>query len=208
MNFLNYFFPATFCIGILFTSCSEDDTYFNEIEPKPEYTDCRIADSLALISVYNKCNGPEWYSQWDFSKPIDKWNGIKLENDRVSSVYLSSNNLSGSLPEDIKKITELKNLYLAHNQLSGILPTFLPQMSYINDIDLSYNDFTGTIPQEYAYFSVKADICLFLFSNFLTAPLPEGIAYESDNIKYRYQFAPSDKYKEDELEDLLSDFIF
>jgi len=44
------------------------------------------------------------------------------QQQQLQYLYLQQNNLSGTLSEDISKLTDLKRLYLSSNFLSGTLP--------------------------------------------------------------------------------------
>ena len=78
-----------------------------------ESGNCRCTDSLNLVVFYNTLDGPNWVNDWDFSLPMDEWNGILLNGDGcVESINLNSNNLSGVLPEEIGLFSTLKRLSL------------------------------------------------------------------------------------------------
>ena len=72
----------------------------------------RIADSLALVALYNETNGPEWTHTWNLKEPMSTWYGIILNsNGCVKCVDLDGrvecggyifnnlgNNLIGQIP--------------------------------------------------------------------------------------------------------------
>ncbi|KAJ0110358.1 hypothetical protein Patl1_03175 [Pistacia atlantica] len=67
----------------------------------------------------------------------------------MTGLDLSSNNLSGSLPEDISHyVGFLTALDLSSNKLSGIIPENLANCSYLNTLKLDHNQFTGQIPAQ------------------------------------------------------------
>ena len=57
----------------------------------------------ALVSLYDATGGPFWTSKWNISSgPCDSnWFGVRCDsfNVAVLSLSLSSNNLTGSLPD-------------------------------------------------------------------------------------------------------------
>ena len=55
----------------------------------------------ALIALYNSTNGSEWNSTWNLNAPVNSWNGIAIENDKVVEINLTFNNLQGALPQEI-----------------------------------------------------------------------------------------------------------
>jgi hypothetical protein len=41
--------------------------------------------------------------------PVNSWFGVKVEGDKVISINLSDNNLSGSIPAEISELVSLQN---------------------------------------------------------------------------------------------------
>lgn len=66
----------------------------------------------------------------------------------ISTLNLSMNHLSGSIPPSIANLSRLYSLDLSHNELSGSIPSTLSTLSALHDLDLSYNNLTGPIPEE------------------------------------------------------------
>lgn len=52
----------------------------------------------------------------------DNWSGVECENGRVTELHLEVNNLTGTIPAEIGNLNNLSILYLSGNQLSGCLP--------------------------------------------------------------------------------------
>uniref|UniRef100_A0A0D3HN36 Leucine-rich repeat-containing N-terminal plant-type domain-containing protein n=1 Tax=Oryza barthii TaxID=65489 RepID=A0A0D3HN36_9ORYZ len=65
----------------------------------------------------------------------------------IGSIDLSSNQLSGVLPEGIASLDALRNLNLSWNHLSGRIPDKLGIIKLLESLDLSRNMFSGEIPQ-------------------------------------------------------------
>ncbi len=117
----------------------------------------RQRDSLALVSLYNSTDGPNWYTSWDLSEPMTSWYGIELNEDGcvycidldgVLDCYITpdgifGNNLSGTLPE--LSLSELEFLSLAYNDLRGGIPEFF-ETPLLTGLDLSNNHFSGWVP--------------------------------------------------------------
>jgi Leucine-rich repeat (LRR) protein len=104
-------------------------------------------DSTALVALYNGTAGANWFSATNWlTGPVGTWQGVTIANKRVTEVYLPFNNLSGVLPDEVKKLTELKFLGLPGNQLSGAIPSSLSNLKKLTALDLSENKFTGSIP--------------------------------------------------------------
>ncbi|XP_009588734.3 receptor-like protein EIX2 [Nicotiana tomentosiformis] len=88
-----------------------------------------------------------------------KFTGAQLEivtkgqTQWLESVYsyntgfdVSSNALTGKIPEKIGLLSGLPFLNLSHNNLFGLIPKTIGAMSSLESLDLSYNHFTGEIP--------------------------------------------------------------
>ncbi|XAR51993.1 Non-specific serine/threonine protein kinase [Bertholletia excelsa] len=65
---------------------------------------------------------------------------------RLGTLNLSMNHLSGKIPEDIGSLTMLETLDLSRNQLSGPIPPSMASMTSLNHLNLSYNNLSGRIP--------------------------------------------------------------
>ena len=62
------------------------------------------------------------------------------------SIDLSSNNLSGPIPEEIATLDALVNLNLLRNHFSGSVPDKIGGMQSLESIDFSRNNLFGDIP--------------------------------------------------------------
>ncbi|KAG7615867.1 Leucine-rich repeat [Arabidopsis thaliana x Arabidopsis arenosa] len=64
----------------------------------------------------------------------------------LQSLELSSNNISGILPDSIGNLKYLRSLSFRSCYLFGKIPSSLGSLSYLTHLDLSYNDFTSEGP--------------------------------------------------------------
>ncbi|WJX80788.1 hypothetical protein P8452_63742 [Trifolium repens] len=64
----------------------------------------------------------------------------------VRMIDLSSNNLSGTIPFQISKLTALRFLNLSRNRLNGEIPNDMGNMKLLESVDLSLNKISGKIP--------------------------------------------------------------
>ncbi|XP_074282224.1 receptor-like protein EIX2 [Silene latifolia] len=87
-------------------------------------------------------------------------------------IDLSSNNLVGSIPVDITKISGLLNLNLSHNQLSGTIPVNIGGLKSLESLDLSNNKLRGSIPTSIGELYMLSN--LNLSYNNLSGPIPTG----------------------------------
>jgi Leucine-rich repeat (LRR) protein len=60
--------------------------------------------------------------------------------------WSASNNLVGSIPPEIRHLSQLTFLDLHNNTLTGSLPTDLQTLTHLNYLNLNVNQITGTIP--------------------------------------------------------------
>ncbi|MFZ1798262.1 MAG: hypothetical protein WAU24_00225, partial [Chitinophagaceae bacterium] len=83
-----------------------------------------VNDSLAMVALYNSTDGPNWIvnTNWLSTKPLGSWYGLTVENNRLTAVYQSGNNLNGSLPKELNNTNNLSALILSFNKLSGKIP--------------------------------------------------------------------------------------
>ena len=66
----------------------------------------------------------------------------------LKEVYLNFNRFTGRIPTDVARMTSLEKLYLFHNRLDGQIPAAIGSLLGIKDLVLSGNAFTGTLPNE------------------------------------------------------------
>ncbi|KAL8239824.1 hypothetical protein R6Q59_016391 [Mikania micrantha] len=68
--------------------------------------------------------------------------------DYMSGLDLSSNKLTGEIPEELGMLTHILALNLSHNKLSGPIPVSFSYLSQIESLDLSSNNLSGKVPSE------------------------------------------------------------
>ena len=107
------------------------------------------SDSLALVALYDNTDGANWTNNTNWKTGlVNTWAGITVTNDRVSGLILRGNQLSGSIPTELKKLTNLTLLNLTGNQLSGSIPTELKNLTNLTLLNLTGNQLSGSIPAE------------------------------------------------------------
>ncbi len=136
----------------------------------------RNRDSLALVAIYNTCNGPNWTIQWDFTQPFGTWAGVHESNDRAIRLILQDVNLTGTFPPElawldalitlkldrnnidvfppeIESLVNVSELSMTHCNIPGSIPSFLGNLTNLTELYLHTNNFTGTLPPELALLS-------------------------------------------------------
>ncbi|XVF36723.1 hypothetical protein REPUB_Repub19eG0082700 [Reevesia pubescens] len=88
----------------------------------------------------------------------------------LSQLFLHQNKLSGNVPSSIGNLSNLVNLYLGDNELSGSIPQELGILRSLDLFDLSRNQPTGRIPSSLG--NMTSLSFLYLFSNKLSSSIP------------------------------------
>lgn len=99
------------------------------------------------------------------------------ENVEVVNIDLSSNFLTGGIPEDIVSLGGLVNLNLSRNHLSGQIPYKIGAMRMLASLDLSENKLYGEIPASLSSLTFLS--YLNLSYNSLTGRIPSGSQLET-----------------------------
>ncbi|CAE7615129.1 RLP19 [Symbiodinium sp. CCMP2456] len=98
---------------------------------------------------------------------------VVLEDGRVWGIFAKRQQLKGSIPAELGKLTALNFLDFAGNQLTGAIPTEIGNLVELRFLDLSHNQLTGQIPQELG--RLTRLLKLTLDYNKLTGPIPGTI---------------------------------
>lgn len=106
-----------------------------------------------LIEFFNATNGYEWKKNdsWLTSESICTWYGIvcNAEN-RISLLSLQRNNLYGTIPATINKLSHLQYLDLSLNFLFGVIPKAICDIKSLKTINLASNKLGSPIPASIA----------------------------------------------------------
>ena len=155
-------FAEMLILGCIFLLASFNNVITASTVSEPNATEavnsCRAQDSLTLIDFYNNTRGQDWTNKWDFNKPINTWYGvtlnaagcvigIDLDGETGGTISVSfGNNLSGSLPESVGKLTSLKKLIIGNNRIAGVVPASVFELPFIEIIDFFANEMIGPLP--------------------------------------------------------------
>ena len=137
-------------------------------------------DRAALIALYRATDGPNWERNrnWLQSLKMRDWQGVttNLRDDGVVTVTglsLPQNNLTGTLPAEIGRLTSLSWLDLKANALTGPIPPELGRLTSLELLSLWDNDLIGPIPPELG--NLTALERLWLLDNQLTGSIPPSL---------------------------------
>jgi Leucine-rich repeat (LRR) protein len=100
-----------------------------------------------------------------------------LELPFMEAFYFAGNSLQSAFPEGVDILSSrLSTLVMSHNQLSGSIPSYIFQ-NYWLELDLSYNRLTGHLSP----MSVSTESAVSLSVNRLSGPIP-GTVQELDHV--------------------------
>lgn len=133
------------------------------------------ADREALVALYEATGGPGWTRQdgWLSAPSLNDWAGVTAVSGRVVKLRLANNRLSGALPRELGKLTELWELALPGNSLVGPIPDVLGELPALGHLDLRWNALEGPIPPAVA--TAPRLVSLLLSANRLTGSIPASL---------------------------------
>ncbi len=132
----------------------------------------------ALVSLYHSTNGDNWFRNFnwlviDETVDVCSWYGVECESGSIESIFLSSNELSGTLPIEIGGLINLRFFEINDNNITGELPaTFwsLPNLFYF---EANGNSLSGQLPAEIKNLSKLSFFSL--TSNQMQGPIPKEL---------------------------------
>ena len=110
-----------------------------------------LTEREVLESLYRNAGGDRWRrsTRWLSSAPLGEWHGVVTDAaGRVVDLRLGNNRLSGSIPPELRELSQLRFLDLTANDLSGSIPTGLADLGHLESLSLRANRLTGDIPPE------------------------------------------------------------
>ncbi|XP_047944430.1 receptor-like protein 9DC3 [Salvia hispanica] len=103
--------------------------------------------------------------------------------DTFTTLDLSSNRFTGTIPPSIGNLKILRYLNLSHNTLTGHIPSSLRNMSELESLDLSTNKLDGEIPNDLTRLTFLAK--LNLSTNNLVGQIPQSNQFSTfENDSY------------------------
>ncbi|CBI26846.3 unnamed protein product, partial [Vitis vinifera] len=101
------------------------------------------------------------------------WEGIQCDADRVTSLRLPADDLTGNIPPNtLGNLTQLRDLSLRGNSLTGNLPSDLGSCTQLQRLFLQDNQFSGQIPA--GLFLLNNLVRLDLSRNNLSGEISQG----------------------------------
>jgi Leucine-rich repeat (LRR) protein len=146
------------------------------------YSNATKIQRYALATLFYCTNGNSWFSKANWSSNRDEcdWGYVFCDENRsLETLDLSSNNLFGTIPNELALLSNLNYLDLSSltgtipNNLTGTIPSQIALMSNLYGLYLSGNSLTGTIPTEIALMSNLSELSL--WGNSLTGTIPSQL---------------------------------
>ena len=110
--------------------------------------DCSAADAEILRVFHERTGGGFWTNSdgWLSDAALSEWHGVETDTiGRVTGLGMSSNGLSGELPDSLSELSALVKLDVSGNILAGALPVTLAALDLV---ELRYSDTRLCVPQE------------------------------------------------------------
>ena len=176
---------AVICIGLCTFSFSDVETNNNTVRPEAFYPRCNCThpDFEGLVALYQATNGSSWINKsgWQdgvagLNCDVCSWHGIICQNNRVTNINLSGNNLVGFIPDEISSLTFLEQFTIANNNIHSISE----QIVLLENLYLIWagnNSISNSI-LDYVYLFPSLQY-LELQNNNLTGSLPPTLALNS-----------------------------
>ena len=158
--------------------------------PNPSDNPGLVSDCDALLAAGDTFSGTASLN-WSASLPISTWDGVELSEslNRVDALELSGYRLTGMIPAEFGKLSELRELTLSaylcdddgctletgpeSNRLTGEIPSELGNLKALTNLDLGGNQLSGEIPSELSRLSNLT--FLWLGGNQLTGAIPSEL---------------------------------
>ena len=93
-----------------------------------------ISDLTVLNSFYKSTGGEYWTNNegWDSDDFCNRFGVTCDSNNRVISLYLQGNNLTGTIPNNFGYLNKLQGLDFTGNNLTGNLPQTMANMQSLS----------------------------------------------------------------------------
>ena len=108
-----------------------------------------LSDLTVLLRIRDVLAG-RYSLNWSTQVPVHKWEGVSVDTSTspptVTELVLDGVGLSGLIPDELGRISELRILDLMNNELRGQIPPALGHLQKLEELHLTNNKLIGTIP--------------------------------------------------------------
>jgi Leucine rich repeat len=141
--------------------------------PEPKDAAVRDRERKAMIEFYEALGGHDWIMRdfWGSDRPVGDWHGVTTDADGyVVQLTIYDNNLTGPVSAAICRLERLHTLHLSFNKISGALPDKLGECRALKNLWVKGNKITGRLPDSVALLPELE--YLDLHANEMSGPLP------------------------------------
>ncbi|KAH8968437.1 hypothetical protein BDL97_03G127900 [Sphagnum fallax] len=149
----------------------------------PSQLTTNLGDVNAIQSFKSSIGLDSWSGDPCYPVPYDWVNcTVNATNGvRISSIKLSSNNLTGSIPTSLSSLEGLTTLFLDNNYLNGSIPNQLSSLINLEQLHLQNNNLSGPFPLWATNLTQLEE--LYLQNNNLTGEVPSLSALANSSIQ-------------------------
>ncbi|MEM7536943.1 MAG: clostripain-related cysteine peptidase [Chloroflexota bacterium] len=112
------------------------------------FTNCASIDEMsvteceALVALYSSTDGDNWTNNTDWLQTTTpcSWHGVACNDNHVTELRLSNNQLSGAIPAELGDLTKLIMIQVDQNDLSGPLPQTVIRLNILNQFYFDNTD--------------------------------------------------------------------
>jgi hypothetical protein len=125
----------------------------------------RFVQRYTLAVLFYSLDGTHWKERYEWMTAVDECAWYREVDEpsvpldtvsmgvschprtlTVQGLYLPSNGLKGSIPDEIQYLTDLELLAAPYNDISGRFPSGMAKLTLLNYLDLRYNAIEGYLP--------------------------------------------------------------
>ena len=132
-----------------------------------------MSDCATLLAIKDTLAGTIGNLNWSADVGISSWDGVTIENNRVTRLELDEHRLNGTIPPELDNLDNLELLDLIGNQLTDAIPPELANLDNLYHLVLSRNQLTGAIPPELGNLDNLTELSLSF--NRLTGCIPTSL---------------------------------
>ncbi|XVF03000.1 hypothetical protein REPUB_Repub04eG0223000 [Reevesia pubescens] len=135
-------------------------------------------DSAAMQKLKTSLKIP---SSLDWSNPDPcKWDHVACQNNRVTRIQIPSQNVGGTLPPDLKNLSQLTVFEVMNNQITGPIPS-LAGLSQLQEANFHNNNFSY-FPSDFFTGLTSLNSISLDYNNFEPWEIPESVK-EASSLK-------------------------
>jgi Leucine-rich repeat (LRR) protein len=141
---------AAFASGIPQNSTKPSSKIQNAVE-----TDIPQTEKDVLQAFYNISLDKNSLTGWNFSTPVTSWDshqgtgwyGVTVTNGHITGLDLVfSNQLNGTIPQNISQLTQLQNLTISSSDIHGAIPPEICDLINLKTLYFNGTKLSGSIP--------------------------------------------------------------